>query len=141
MAYAEYQVTNCIMTDSTPDWISVADAGGVVMRISTDPLLDQARESFGVDHALFRATIGQTAYVLVDSAGLAHARELLPLLEPTNPGELGFDFQSIVRVRGKAADSGQLSLVRRAAKSWPEAARHESRLFAERLMSRLYQII
>ena len=141
MAYAESRVTNCIMTDRTPDWITFADAGGVALRITTDPLLDQARETFGVDHALFRATIGQLTYVLVDAAALARARDLLPLLDVTNPGDFGFDFQSIVRVRGKTADSGQLSLVRRAAKSWPEAARHDSKLFAERLMARLYQMI
>ena len=129
------------MTDSTPDWITVADAGGVAVRIATDPLLDQARERFGVDHALFRATIGAMTYVLVDSAGLARARELLPLLEVTNPGDFGFDFQIIVRVGGQTGDSGQLSLVRQAAKSWPEAARHDSKLFAERVMSRLYQMI
>ena len=129
------------MTDSKLDWIPFADAGGGAMRITADPLLDEARETLGVDHALFRATIGPVTYVLVDSTGLARARDLLPLLEATKPGEFGFDFQSIVRVGGKAGDSGQLSLVRRAAKSWPEAARHDSKLFAERLMARLYQMI
>lgn len=111
------------------------------MRIATDPLLDEARETFGIDHALFRATIGPMTYVLVDSAGLARVRDLLPLLEPTDGGGSGFDFQAIVRVEGRAGDFGQLALVRRAAKSWPEAARRDSKLFAERVMARLHQII
>jgi len=133
------------MTDRTPDWISFADSGGAAMRIASDPLLDQARETFGIDHALFRATIGPTTYVLVDSAGLARVRDLLPLLEPIHAGESGFAFQSIIRVGGgpgdKASDFGQLSLVRQAAKSWPEAARRDSKLFAQGVMAKLYQTI
>jgi hypothetical protein len=129
------------MTDLLPDWIPFADDSGRGVRIAVEPLLDQAREEFGIDHALFQATIGSTTYVLVDSAALATVRDLLPLLDVTNPGDFGFDFQSIVRARGKGDDSGRLSLIRRAPKPWPEAARRDSARLAERLMSKLYQMI
>ncbi|MEN2791860.1 hypothetical protein ABC974_19670 [Sphingomonas oligophenolica] len=111
------------------------------MMIRTDPLLDGVRESLGIDHVLFRAEIGRETYVMADSGSLAVVRDLLPLLEATAPKAFGFDFQVIVRASGSEGGSGQLALIRRAPKSWPEAARRESQRIAEQLMSRLYEMI